>query len=241
MSLATYFFLVTDLPWQGLSLTHGIPTALALLTILAGTQMNTSRIDTLKVLAILSGATYAVFAQLFTPLLFAALFAYLPVICRDLNKQKNFNLDTAVLFKFWVCGYFITMLIHNLLGFLLRAEDKTSELQDGVSSRFTQSFTGLLRVVYMQVVVNPTTSPLRFIGILMLMLILGYFMHGKFTKPKKYEINLRTFDTPFVYISIWLLLMGGHDGHGWVGNLFWILPLLLIFQMYSHRLFSSKV
>lgn len=233
ISLATYFFLLSDLPWQGLSLTHGIPTAISLLTILISTRIHSLSRDNLKVLAILSGATYAFFAQLFTPLLFAALFAYFANVCRDLNKKKDSDSHASILFRLWVCGYFITMLIHGLLGLVLSTGDTTSELQDGISSRVTQSLTGLFRVFYIQLVVNPSTYPMRFIGALVLMFILGYFLHGKLKEKKKFEINAKFFDTPVVYVLIWLLLMGGHDGHGWVGNLVWVIPVLIIFEMYS--------
>lgn len=232
IAVATYFFLISDLPWQGLSLTHGVPSALSLLAILATTQKNFSSIDTLKVLAILSGATYAVFAQLFTPLLFAALFAYISVIIRSSNKSKCSETQATLLFKFWVSGYFITMLIHNLFGFFLNAGEATSELQDGASSRLTRSITGLIRVTYMQLVVAPSSYPLRFIGSLVLIFILGYLFHSKLSHRRIRNLRLIDFDNPIFYISIWILLMGGHNGHGWVGNLYWACPLLLIFKIY---------
>jgi hypothetical protein len=125
------------------------------------------------------------------------------------------------------------MLIHSLLGLVLSIGDTTSELQDGISSRITQSLTGLFRVLYIQLVVNPSTYPIRFIGALVLMLILGYSLHGKLKEEEKLELNIKFFDTPVVYVLIWLLLMGGHDGHGWVGNLVWVIPVLIIFKMYS--------
>ena len=232
IAVATYFFLISDLPWQGLSLTHGIPSALSLLAILVTTREKISSIDTLKVLAILSGAAYAVFAQLFTPLLFAALFAYISVILKSSHKEKFSETQATLLFKFWVSGYFITMLIHNLFGYFLNAGEATSELQDGASSRLTRSITGLIRVTYMQLVVAPSSYPLRFIGSLVLIFILGYLLHGKLNHKKIRKLKLIDFDNPIIYISIWILLMGGHNGHGWVGNLYWVCPLLLIFRVY---------
>jgi hypothetical protein len=240
LSVATYFFLLSDLPWQGLSLTHGIPTAISLITILAATQKNSLSSVNLGVLASLSGATYAVFAQLFTPLLFAALFSYFAIICRDSNSKREPESDVSMLFRLWVCGYFITMLVHSLMRFVLTTGDSASELQDGVSSRITQSLTGLIRVLYIQLVVNPSNYPMRFIGALILMLMFGYFLHGKLENGEKHGVNLKSFDTPVVYVSIWLLLMGGHNGHGWVGNLVWIVPVLIIFKMYISSISHSK-
>jgi hypothetical protein len=232
IAVTTYFFLISDLPWQGLSLTHGVPSVLSLLAILATTHQKFSSIDTLKVLAILSGATYAVFAQLFTPLLFAALFAYFSVILKNSKKEKFSETQATLLFKFWVSGYFITMLIHNLFGFFLNAGEATSELQDGASSRLTRSITGLIRVTYMQLVVAPSNYPLRFIGTLVLIFILGYLFHTKLSHAKIRRLRFIDFDNPIFYILIWILLMGGHNGHGWVGNLYWVCPLLLIFKIY---------
>jgi len=240
LSVAAYFFLLSDLPWQGLSLTHAIPTSISLITILAATRKNLLIRKNLEVLAILSGATYAVFAQLFTPLLFAALFSYFAIICGDSNRKKDSESDASMLFRLWVCGYFITMLVHSLLGFVLTTGDTASELQDGVSSRITQSLSGLIRVLYIQLVVNPSNYPMRFIGSLVLMLIFGYCLHEKLKGGERHGVNLKSFDTPVVYVSIWLLLMGGHDGHGWVGNLVWIVPVLIIFKMYLSSISDSK-
>ncbi len=235
ISVATYFFLISDLPWQGLSLTHGIPSALSLLAILATTREKFSSIDTLKVLAILSGAAYAIFAQLFTPLLFAALFAYISVILKSSHKEKFSETQATLLFKFWVSGYFITMLIHNLFGYFLNAGEATSELQDGASSRLTGSITGLIRVTYMQLVLEPANYPLRFIGSLILIFLLGYSISRKLTPSSMRKFEVRDFDNPIFYISIWILFMGGHNGHGWVGNLYWVCPLLLIFRIHLYN------
>lgn len=240
IAVATYFFLVSDLPWQGLSLTHGVPSALSLLAILATTGENFSSLEKLKVLAILSGATYAVFAQLFTPLLFAALFAYISIVLKSSTKEKFSETQVTSLFKFWVCGYFITMLIHNMLGFVLNSGETTSELQDGTYSRLTHSITGLIRVTYMQLILAPSSYPLRFIGSLILIFILGYFFYSKLSQAKTPKFRLSDFDTPIIYISMWILLMGGHNGHGWVSNLYWACPLVLIFKIYLQGDSSSR-
>lgn len=234
-----YFFAISDIPFQGLSLTHGIPTALALSTTIVAVWVARHSETQFYLLAAVSGGLYAIFAQLYTPLLFAAFAAYIPQILNRSPKgyyTPSFETNKTKTFVYWTLGYLLANVARLIWGALTLGSEIYREFQVGAETRVTSDLYLLFRTVYLHLIYYPSQYPLKVLGVYLFILFVGLQLgKQRFDFTGIWKMRGVLLVSPLSFSIAWYLLMGGHNGHAWVGNFFWAFPLFLLYEVYLSR------
>ena len=219
-TVAIFFFLASDIPFQGMLLTHGIPTFMGLLfSFLAYLVPKTSTVLYYS-LASLAGVFYAFFAQLFTPLLFMLLLVIFRILRTNEDNLGN-RFSTAVTGSmWWVFGYGAMMSARFLEISLRHGIDSTlSELSSSAANKFTWNPLNLFGALYGHTIIQTEGNHLRAIGLILLMASLGFVL-GLASRPNVLVLRVAIqISLPLAWIMAWYLVMLGHNGHGFVANL----------------------
>jgi hypothetical protein len=219
-TLAVFFFLASDIPFQGMLLTHGVPTFVGLLFSLAAYLVPKSSTILYYCLASLAGVFYAFFAQLYTPLLFMLLLVIFRIL-RTNEGDLGDRFSTAVAGSiWWLLGYGVMMIARFFELIARLGIDATlSELSSSTASKFTWNPFDLFVAIYHHTIIGTGGSHLRVVGIGLLMASLGFVL-GLASKRNALELKFsRKISLPIAWITVWYLVMLGHNGHGWVANL----------------------
>jgi hypothetical protein len=216
--LGLIIFGLTDFPFHGYSLTHGISTIAGLTMIfMLFFLRNQPKVIVIST-AFIGGFTYCYFAQLYTPLVFALL----SVVIVASSRNRNLDNVNNFIFLAWVIGYFGGIGLRFIQGVLVFGfKPMLEEDGGGLINRLTSSLPGLARVTYMHLILNPSRFPIKIIAFLLLSFLLGMAATKIWKKNNSFKLQLPKF--PIVFTSIWYLCLGGHDGHGWVANLLFVL------------------
>lgn len=239
--IATYFFLCSDFMFQGLSLSHGISTLVGLFGVAAISLVSyrNTTIEFAPAVAAAVGVGYAYFAQLYTPLAFALL-AGIMVLIVDPNREEP-SRESALLVtrtvSWWAIGYIVMMGLRFLnLYFSMGLNEMLLEFQGASETKFTGSLVNLFGAIYGHVVLQPKDFQLRFFGELILLYVLGTLRYSVrefldvFT-DKSFKVLL----IPIVYVGCWMVILLGHNGHGFVSNLTLALLTYLIVMLVLHK------
>lgn len=214
--LGIFFFLLTDIPFQGLSPVHGISTCIGLggaLYVLKFLNLNKSN---LLLTIFLLGGLYGFFAQFFTPALFAILLASVILVRTDKNTERYL---AAKVFLSYLFGYFFIEFIRFIqTALILGFKQIGTEGGQGVNERLTHNPLQLIRITYMHLFVTTGQFPVRMVGIYLIFGILGFQIGLLGAKNAVAHAGNPEF-LPFWLSISWYLLFAGHDGHGWVFNL----------------------
>jgi hypothetical protein len=230
-----YFFMLTDLIYQGFSLAHGIATSWALLIIL-GILFNVSRENKFfYALSFIGGSGYAIFSMMHNPIQFMGLLTMVSLLG---FLRSGLNLESSLKKSFyltlvWALGGLSTMIVHWIIvGQTSYSDSLKSALSWGLSGRLHLNifdsiyiFFGLLRVQIFQ-------FSLTMFGLLVIFFILGYIVGF----PKKVN-NIRYsyyfyLLNPTLNVLIWFILMTGHIGHGWTINLIFTSLINIVISIY---------
>ena len=219
-TLAVFFFLASDIPFQGMLLTHGIPTFVGLLFSFAAYFVPKSSNFLYYSLASLAGVFYAFFAQLYTPLLFMLLLVIFRIMRTNEGGLED-RFSTAVAGSiWWVFGYGAMMIARFFEITLRLGIDATlAELSSSTTSKFTWNPFDLFVSLYHHTIIGTAGNHLRAIGIGLLMASLGFVVA---MASRRYVVDLKVaakISLPLAFILAWYLVMLGHNGHGWVANL----------------------
>ncbi len=219
-TLAIFLFLASDIPFQGMLLTHGIPTFVGLLFSFAAYLIPKSSTFLYYSLASLAGVSYAFFAQLYTPLLFMLLLVIFRIL-RTNEGDLGDRFSTAVVGSIWWGFGYGAMMIARFFEIIARRgiDAALSELSSSTASKFTWNPFDLFVALYNHTIVGGGGSHLRVVGIGLLMASLG-FVVGLASKRNVVDLKAASkISLPIAWITFWYLVMLGHNGHGWVANL----------------------
>jgi hypothetical protein len=216
--LGLILFGLTDFPFQGKSLTHGVSTSFGLIMVLTLYIVRNESRTIIFATSLVGGLGYCYFAQLYTPIAFALLSVVTITSSRNREQAPVGNL----VFTSWVIGYFGGIGIRFIQGVLtIGLKSMLNEDGGGLLNRVTTSITGLVRVTYMHLILNPSKYPLKVFTYLLLSFIVGIVTSRVRNQPSVLKWNMPIF--PIAFTCVWYLSLGGHDGHGWVANLLFIL------------------
>ena len=224
-------FGLTDFPFQGLSLTHGISTLVGLNGLLLLRKVSKKPKSVFILTAIICGFSYCYFAQLYTPIAFALLGVLILALSTDEFTETLGN----YFFCGWMFGYLSGVGLRFLQGVhQLGLGTMINEDSGGVTNRLTSSVPALVRVTYMHLILNPSKYPLKIASLIALGFMFGFAVSQVVFKTKSYAFKLPKL--PLLLTGIWYLALGGHDGHGWVANLLFIVLLYILIGIGSWRM-----
>jgi hypothetical protein len=239
-----FLVLLSDFPFQGMSLTHGISTLAALVSALVIFAVRNQRPWMLVSATVGSGVAYAFFAQLFTPLLFMLIALMLLVFFRDSKVSHSTTRSTTTrIALFWVLGYFLMMSLRFAqVAISSGLTTATSELSSATASKFTFNIVNLFGAVYGHVFIQSDYYDLRILGMIILGLGFGLVM----SKPFSLQLLSRSLldhAVPLTLVMGWYLVMLGHNGHGFVSNLTFgvAIYVLFIFRSSQEGIIEQKI
>lgn len=239
LGFIVYFTLFTTTLLQGLSLPHGISTVVGLGGICMTTIIAQRSSKYTLASAAASGVTYALIAQLFVPMQFAVLTGVMIMAGAISNtefKEAKLFLGAQAAIA-WIAGYGITMTFRFIWSyFVLGSSVALSEGNIATSARITSDPYQLLAVTPKMIYRQTAEYPLRLIGVILLVLMIGWAAGA----AKYWYLTRRqtlTVLTPFLCAAIWLTAFGGHNGHGWVIYVVnaMVMNLLLLFTINLKR------
>jgi hypothetical protein len=219
-TLGIFFFLASDIPFQGSLLTHGIPTLIGLLFCFAAYLVPKTSTVLYYALASLAGVFYAFFAQLFTPLLFMLLLVVFRIL-RTNESGVGDRFSTAVTGSmWWVFGYGAMMVARFLeVALRLGIEVTLSEFTSSAASKLTWNPLNLFGAVFGHLFIQTEGNHLRAVGFGLLMACLGFVL-GLVRRRSMLDFDQAVkVAMPLAWIISWYLLMLGHNSHGFVANL----------------------
>ena len=230
-----YFFMLTDLVFQGFSLAHGIASFWAL-TICLVIYWNVLKGGKLFYsYSLIGGSGYAILSMMHNPIQYIGLVGmisfiglYMHGLDRQAAAKKSFLISI-----FWGVGGFLTMITHWLI---VSRFSESETLGKALNYGFTQRmqiniydsiyiFFGLLRV-------HIFNFSITMFGLLLMMFIFGYASKRNMNNKK---INFKTYIYlyfPTLTTIIWFIFMTGHIGHGWTINLLFTSLLNVVSVIY---------
>jgi hypothetical protein len=241
--IVVYFFILTDLLYQGFGFAQGIASCWALLIILLQLIYIKKVNNISPALALIGGSGYAIFSMMNNPVQFVALSSIFTFIALQKRigtiKASKYGMVTSL---FWGIGGVSTIFLHWVLVYLFEdGNEMISMLDNGFSTRFYINpfnsiyiFFGLLRTQLFQ-------FSMSIFGILILMFIWGKISAISLNKSK---FSLTTFlylTSPTSLIILWFLFMGGHIGHGWTISLIYTALINLLMVHITYRDNSVKI
>jgi hypothetical protein len=230
-----YFFLLTDLVFQGFSLAHGIASLWALSIIIVIYKYILKGGKLIYAFSMIGGSGYAILSMMHNPIQYLGLVIMISFIGfsrygLDLKEASTKSFNIAF---FWGLGGVFTMIFHWLIvGIFSDGDSLGKALNSGLTERFSVNpydsvyiFFGLLKVQIFQ-------FSLSMFGLLLMMFIFGYVSKGILkNKEYKYKVYLYLL-SPTILVGLWFLTMTGHIGHGWTINLLFTSLLNIVSVMY---------
>jgi hypothetical protein len=228
-------FGLTDFPFQGNSLTHGISTIIGLIMVIVLLFLRDQSKVILFSTSLTGGFAYCYFAQLYTPLAFALL----SVVAVASSRNRDLENVSNHVFSAWIIGYFGGIGLRFIQGALtFGLKPMLEEDGGGLTNRLTSSISGLARVTYMHLILNPSKYPLKILVFLLISFLLGILVTNIWKETTSVKLHLPIF--PFAFTCIWYLSLGGHDGHGWVANLLFILIGYVVLALNPQKSSENK-
>jgi len=218
---AVFFLILTDTPYQGLSVSHGISTAVGIAGVIAALVVSRRHPRFVFGTAAAAGVLYALVAQLYVPMEFAVLtaVAVMAMALKLQSERRRWLWTGAAVSVSWIAGYAFAMVVRFVWIALAQGADASAEEgSTAAATRLTSSILQPIRtVVWNLISIQMLEWKVRAIG-LMVFIAMAAFLLGYARKwvlaPSEVLIGL----IPTGLTALWLQTFGGHNGHGWVVN-----------------------
>ena len=232
VGLAVFFLLLTDTAYQGLSVSHGMSTAVGIIGVIA-TLLVARRIPKLVPgAAAAAGVLYALVAQLYVPVEFAILtaVAVMAVALGDTTTRVRWLRLGALSSVTWLAGYAFAMIVRFIWIALAAGLDaSTSEGSTAAGTRLTSDLLQPIRtVVWNLISIQMLEWKVRMLG-LVLLIGLGAYILGVARRWALGWPEVLPVLVPIALAALWLQTFGGHNGHGWVVNVLYAVLMNVYF------------
>jgi hypothetical protein len=228
VGLAVFFLVLTDTPYQGLSVSHGMSTAAGILGAIA-TLLIARRYPGLVLgTAAAAGVLYALIAQLYVPVEFAILTAVvvMSVALGDWSSRMRWLRLGAIASVTWIAGYAFAMIVRFIWIALAEGVDaSTSEGSTAATTRLTSDLLQPIRtVVWNLISVQMLEWKVRELGLVMFV-AMAAFLLGFARRWALARREVLWALVPTLLAAMWIMTFGGHNGHGWVVNVLYAVLL----------------